>query len=69
MERETLDVRDAANLLGVQRGTLYRAVGEGKFPAIRVGRRLLIPRQAVERLLAHGSDGLRDLREASRQDA
>jgi excisionase family DNA binding protein len=69
MERETLDVRDAAKLLGVQCGTLYKAAAEGTFPAIRIGRRLVIPKRAVDRLLAHGSDELERLRGATRQDA
>jgi len=51
MQRETLNVRDVATQLGVQEATVRRAVRAGMLPAIRIGRRLVIPRRAVERLL------------------
>lgn len=41
-------------LLGgkISRPTLYRALREGTIPSLRLGRRVLIPRAALERLLA-----------------
>ncbi len=50
-----LSVSEAALLLGVDRSTLYRAIRQGQAPSIptaRVGRRMRIPRRAIERLLA-----------------
>ena len=51
-ERQTLTVEEAAKLLGVSRGSAYEAVRSGELPVVRLGRRLLVPRQALDRLLA-----------------
>jgi excisionase family DNA binding protein len=51
-ERLTLTVPEVARLLGVSRMTAYTAVREGTIPSIRIGRRVLIPRAALYRLLA-----------------
>lgn len=61
-----LSVEEAAILLGETRSTLYRAVKQPDFPlpVHRIGKRLRIPRRAVERLLdgalvaPDASDGL-----------
>lgn len=50
--RATLSVAEAARLLGIGRGTAYEAVHRGEIPSLRVGRRILVPRATVERLLA-----------------
>ena len=42
-KRLTVDVPTAARLLGVSRNTLYEAIRLREFPAIRVGRRILVP--------------------------
>lgn len=50
-----LSVSEAALLLGMDRSTLYRAIRNGDvedLPTARVGRRVRIPRRAVERLVA-----------------
>lgn len=39
-----VSIADAANLLGVDVRTVSRAMQNGDLPALRVGRRLLIPR-------------------------
>lgn len=51
MERLTVTVVEAAQLLGVSRMTAYSAVREGSIPSVRIGRRLLVPKAALERLL------------------
>jgi excisionase family DNA binding protein len=51
-ERWTLTVTEAAVLLGVGRNTCYAAIARGELPAVRLGRRLLVPRIALEKLLA-----------------
>jgi excisionase family DNA binding protein len=51
-QRVTLTVPEAAELLGVGRTTLYELVRAGKFPAVRLGRRILIPRRALDEVLA-----------------
>ncbi len=49
----TVSVAQAADLLGVGRGSMYQAVRAGIVPALRVGRkpRFRIPRAAIQRLL------------------
>jgi excisionase family DNA binding protein len=55
-ERLTYTVEEAGRLLGISRGTAYAAARDGSLPTVRLGaRRLLVPRQALERLLA-GND-------------
>jgi len=44
-------VTEAAEMLGVSRDTVYRLIARGEIPARRLGRRLVIPVIALERLL------------------
>ena len=41
--RATITVEEAAEVLGVSRGLAYEAVRTGDLPALRIGRRVLIP--------------------------
>jgi excisionase family DNA binding protein len=50
-ERLTLTVEEAASLLGISRNLAYELVAEGQIPSIRLGRRVLVPRQALYRML------------------
>lgn len=50
--RATLTVEEAAVILGISRAFAYEAVARGEIPCIRIGRRILVPRVALERLLA-----------------
>lgn len=50
-EKLTLTVVEAAHLLGISRGLTFEMVRIGKIPTIRFGRRLLVPRRALERVL------------------
>ncbi len=54
MESKTLSVTDAAQMLGVSKNLAYKLVAEGNFPApiIRLGRRIVVARAAVEKLLS-----------------
>lgn len=49
--RRTFTVKEAAHLLGVSVSTCREAIRAGQIPAIRCGRRVLVPVQALERLL------------------
>jgi excisionase family DNA binding protein len=51
-ERLTLTVEEAATLLGISRAFAYEAVNRGEVPSIRIGRRILVPKTALHRLLA-----------------
>jgi excisionase family DNA binding protein len=48
----TITVEEAAVLLGIGRGLAYEAAARGELPVVRVGRRLLVSRPALERILA-----------------
>ncbi|MBL7208521.1 MAG: helix-turn-helix domain-containing protein [Dehalococcoidia bacterium] len=50
-QRLTITVPEAAQLLGISRGLAYEMARRGKLPAIRFGKRILVPRSAIERLL------------------
>jgi excisionase family DNA binding protein len=51
--RLTVTVDEAAVALGVSRVSLYTAIKNGEFGSIiRIGRRILIPKAALEKLLA-----------------
>ena len=47
----TRTVPEAATLLGIGRNAAYEAVRNGEIPAIRIGKRWLVPVAALERLL------------------
>jgi excisionase family DNA binding protein len=49
--RLTLNVPEAARLLGISRTTAYALAKSGRLPTIRLGKRILVPRQALGRLL------------------
>jgi excisionase family DNA binding protein len=51
LARMTLTVTEAAELLGIGRSAAYEAARRGEIPTIRVGRRILIPRAALDRFL------------------
>jgi excisionase family DNA binding protein len=51
MERQTLTVEEAARALGIGRSAAYLAVRRGDLPVIRIGRRYVVPRIALERML------------------
>jgi len=57
-ERLTLTVDEAATLLGISRAFAYEAVNRGEIPSIRIGRRILVPRVALARMLGEsGTSG------------
>ena len=52
-KRATLDLwPDTGQILGLGRNATYDAAGRGEIPTIRIGRRLLVPRAALERMLS-----------------
>jgi excisionase family DNA binding protein len=51
-------VEEAGRLLRLSRGSAYEAARTGQIPTIRIGRRLLVPRAALLRMLdAAGTKG------------
>ena len=49
--RLVLSVTEAAGLLGISRGLAYELVARGELPSLRLGRRIVVPRGALEALL------------------
>lgn len=50
-ERLTLTIEETAKLLGIGRQLCYDKAKTGEIPVLKIGRRLLVPRAALERLL------------------
>ncbi len=52
-----MTVPETARVLGIARNSAYLAVRTGAIPSLKIGRRILVPRQAVERMLAAPKPG------------
>lgn len=53
--RLTLDVPEAAARLGVSKRHLYGLIERGEFPAIKLGRRRVVPIVALDEILARAT--------------
>jgi excisionase family DNA binding protein len=51
-QRATLTVSEAAIVLGVSRSTAYELARTGDLPSLRLGRRIVVPTDALRSLLA-----------------
>jgi excisionase family DNA binding protein len=51
-DRATFSVEEFAEIFGLSRTSAYVATNNGTVGTVRIGRRLIIPRAAIERLLA-----------------
>ena len=47
-----VSVAEAAKLLGIGRGLAYQLVQEKRLPSVKLGRRVLVPRQALAEWVA-----------------
>jgi excisionase family DNA binding protein len=56
-ERLTLTVEEAAEILGIGRSLCYELVRRGEIPSLRLGGRWVIPRKAIEEMLAAAGQG------------
>ena len=53
--RQTLTIDEAARVLGIGRNGAYEAARRGDIPTVRIGKRILVPRVALdEKLRAAG---------------
>jgi excisionase family DNA binding protein len=50
-ERRTVTVEEAGRILGISRGAAYAHARDGSLPTIRLGKRLLVPKVALDKLL------------------
>jgi len=51
-QRLTLKVEEAGRLLGISRSHAYDLIREGVIPSLRLGRRIVVPRRAIDAMLA-----------------
>ena len=49
MEKHTLKVEEVKDILGISRASAYNLARSKDFPSIRVGKRLVIPKEAFFR--------------------
>ena len=51
-EKLVYTVEEAGKLLGIGRSAAYEAARSGELPVIRIGRRWLVSKQALDRMLS-----------------
>ncbi|APH13225.1 hypothetical protein ASJ33_07710 [Dehalococcoides mccartyi] len=51
-EKLTLSVQEVTKLLGVSKSGVYELVHTGKIPSLRFGRRILIPRMQLDKMIS-----------------
>lgn len=49
--QQTLSVAEAGEILGISRSSAFQAAANGQLPVIRIGKRLLVSRHALEEIL------------------
>jgi excisionase family DNA binding protein len=52
---KTLTIEEAAKVLRISRASAYEAARRGELPTVRIGKRLLVPQAALDRLLSGGA--------------
>lgn len=57
IEPVAFNVPDAAAYLGISRSLAYELVRQHKLPAVRLGKRWLIPRTSLDLMLADANNG------------
>ncbi len=68
-QSETVSVEYAAAALGIGRTTLYNAIKRGELPVLRIGRRVVVRRATLDRLLTDPDTLPRLLTEGRDHDA
>jgi excisionase family DNA binding protein len=59
-DRLVLTIAEAAEVLGISRAFAYELCARGELPVIRLGRRRLVPKQALLALVGADADGPAD---------
>jgi excisionase family DNA binding protein len=54
-ERLTITIEEAGRILGISRGAAYARAEDGSIPTIRLGKRLLVPKAALNKMLEVGT--------------
>ena len=54
IDKFTFSVPETAEVLGISRALAYELIARKQLPAVRLGRRLVVPRHAIDTLLQDG---------------
>ena len=55
-EKKVITIMEAAKELGISKGSAYEAARSGQIPTIRIGRRLIVPRAAFDKMLEQAGE-------------
>jgi len=55
LEKQTMTIEEAARVLGVGRNKAYEAAHRGEIPTIKIGKRILVLREPLRRMLTSQS--------------
>jgi excisionase family DNA binding protein len=64
-EKLTFTVEEAGKLLGISRALAYQMVHTGHLPTLRFGKRIVVPRKAIENMLESSAAKAAELCRAS----
>lgn len=53
MEKVVYTVDEAAQILDISRPSAFQGIRRGEIPCIRIGRRILVPKAALDKLLGN----------------
>jgi excisionase family DNA binding protein len=56
VQRQVYDMSEVAELFGIGRNHAYEAAAKGEIPTIRIGKRIVAPKVAIDRMLGLSSD-------------
>lgn len=57
VKRKIYTVDQVAKMLGISRNGMYRAIERGEIPSVRIGKRIVVPKHVVHKMLGEPPDG------------
>ena len=51
-EMKAVSVTEASRLLGISRNLAYEAIRRGEIPSVKIGGRILVPTEALDKMLS-----------------
>ena len=60
MERQTVTIKEAAAALGISKTFAYNLAAGGGLPVLRLGKKMVIPRAALNRMLENGIEATQE---------
>ena len=55
-DKLAISVEEAGRLLGISRGLAYQLAASGELKTLRLGRRLVVPKDAIRKMLEDASE-------------